>query len=67
MDALAEGEDPAARSAAGKLRRLIQAAVLDWRGALEGTRTRGFRSFWPTAAMRAPVSGQVSSAARVVT
>jgi hypothetical protein len=38
VEELSRGGDPRLRTAAGKLRHLVQAAVLDWRGALrEGT------------------------------
>jgi hypothetical protein len=35
IDSLAESSDPHARSAAGKLRRMVRDTVLDWRGALQ--------------------------------
>jgi hypothetical protein len=66
IDALAESENPAARSAAGKLRRLVRAVVLDWRGAVERGTLASDRRLRRLALERAAADGDVDMLQRLV-
>ncbi|MFI0358017.1 hypothetical protein [Actinomadura sp. 9N407] len=66
VDDLAGGTDPHARTAAEKLRRLVQATVLDWRGALDQGTLVAQRRLRRLALGRAAAGDDVESLARLV-
>lgn len=66
IDELGDGGDPDARSAAAKLRRLVQATVLDWRGALEDGTLAGQRRLRRLALERAAADDDAALLARLV-
>jgi hypothetical protein len=66
IDDLGSSGDPNARSAAAKLRRLVRATVLDWRGALDGGTLAGERRLRRLALERAAADDDVALLARLV-
>ncbi|SNT56511.1 hypothetical protein SAMN05443665_104542 [Actinomadura meyerae] len=66
IDELEDSGDADARSAAAKVRRLVQATVLDWRGALEEGTLAGQRRLRRLAVERAAADDDVALLARLV-
>ncbi|NDU71753.1 SMI1/KNR4 family protein [Actinomadura sp. DSM 109109] len=66
IDELGDSGDPDTRSAAAKLRRLVRATVLDWRGALEEGTLAGRRRLRRLALERAAADDDVALLARLV-
>ncbi|MEU8344367.1 SMI1/KNR4 family protein [Spirillospora sp. NPDC048832] len=66
IDELEDSGDPDARSAATKVRRLVQATVLDWRGALEEGTLAGQRRLRRLALERVAADDDVALLARLV-
>jgi hypothetical protein len=66
IDELGDSGDPDARSAATKVRRLVQATVLDWRSALEEGTLAGQRRLRRLALERAAADDDVALLARLV-
>jgi hypothetical protein len=66
VDELGDSGDPDARSAAAKLRRLVQATVLDWRGALNEGTLAARRRLRRLALERAAADDDVALLARLV-
>lgn len=66
VDELGSSGDPNARSAAAKLRRLVQATVLDWRGALDDGTLAAQRRLRRLALERAAADDDVALLTRLV-